>query len=44
MRAAGDMRKDLIVKRELFDRHIRDRYRIAFVLDDRDQVVQITRQ
>lgn len=37
------MRKDSIAKHELFDEHIRDRYRIAFVLDDRDQVVKMWR-
>lgn len=43
MRPEGDMRKDSIVKRELFDIHIRDSYEIRFVLDDRDQVVQMWR-
>lgn len=44
MRAAGDMRKDAIVKRELFDRHIRDSYDVTCVLDDRDQVVAAWRE
>jgi predicted kinase len=39
MRGIGDMRKDAIVKRELFDRHVRDAYDVACVLDDRNQVV-----
>lgn len=39
MRKTGDMRKDFIVKQELFDEHIRGKYNIQFVLDDRDQVV-----
>jgi predicted kinase len=43
MRAAGDGRKDSIVKRELFDLHIRDFYDVACVLDDRDQVVRMWR-
>lgn len=43
MRPSGDMRKDAIVKRELFDRHIRDSYDVACVLDDRDQVVEMWR-
>lgn len=43
MRAAGDQRKDSIVKMELFDRHIRDNYDIEFVLDDRNQVVEAWR-
>jgi predicted kinase len=44
MRAAGDFRKDAIVKRELFDRHIRDCYDVTCVLDDRDQVVAAWRE
>jgi predicted kinase len=43
MRAAGDRRKDSIVKRELFDAHVRGRWDIAFVLDDRNQVVDMWR-
>lgn len=43
MRKAGDMRKDSIVKRELFDANIRDKYRVIFVLDDRNQVVEMWR-
>lgn len=39
MRAPGDTRHDDVVKRELFDRHIRDRYRVLGVFDDRDRVV-----
>lgn len=44
MRSTGDNRKDAIVKREIFDREIRDRYRILFVLDDRNQVVEMWRE
>lgn len=44
MRASGDHRKDYIVKQELFDQHIRDNYNVKFVLDDRDQVVQMWRR
>lgn len=43
MRNAGDHRKDSVVKRELFDRHIRENFRVEFVLDDRDQVVEMWR-
>lgn len=39
MRAVGDMRKDAVVKLELFDRNIRDRYDVVAVFDDRAQVV-----
>jgi hypothetical protein len=43
MRAAGDMRRDAIVKAELFDSHTRGRYNAVGVLDDRDQVVEMWR-
>lgn len=43
MRPAGDMRKDSIVKAELFDKHVRYRYNVRGVFDDRDQVVQMWR-
>lgn len=39
MRETNDTRKDSIVKRELFDRHVRENYAVEFILDDRDQVV-----
>ena len=43
MRPAEDKRRDSIVKRELFDEHIRHRYDVAYVLDDRRQVVDMWR-
>lgn len=43
MRKTGDKRKDFIVKGELFDAHVRGRYNVLFVLDDRDQVVEYWR-
>lgn len=43
MRAAGDMRPDWIVKYELFQEHIAGKYSVWFVLDDRDQVVELWR-
>lgn len=43
MRAADDKRKDSIVKRELFDAHIRDQFDVRYVLDDRQQVVDMWR-
>ncbi|WP_067507838.1 AAA family ATPase [Actinoplanes sp. TFC3] len=43
MRPAGDSRKDAIVKREIFDREIRERWRVAGVFDDRQQVVRMWR-
>lgn len=38
MRAAGDQRKDSIIKKELFDEHIRGKYLVYLVVDDRPQV------
>ena len=43
MRQAADNRVDAIVKKELFDAHIAGQYFIEFVLDDRDQVVDLWR-
>jgi predicted kinase len=43
MRAVGDMRKDSIVKVELFDQHIRKFWDVVAVFDDRKQVVDMWR-
>lgn len=43
MRKAGDMRHDTIIKRELFDEHIRDKYFVEFCVDDRAGVTQMWR-
>lgn len=43
MRPAEDKRKDSIVKRELFDAHVRDHYDVLRVYDDRKQVVTMWR-
>ena len=43
MRRAKDNRRDDIVKRELYERHVAGRYDVAFVLDDRAQVVRMWR-
>jgi len=44
MRKEGDMRADEIVKKELFEEHIKDRYYIECVFDDRNKVVKAWRQ
>jgi hypothetical protein len=44
MREAGDTRKDAVVKKEIFDSRIKDKYYIQFVLDDRNQVVDMWRK
>jgi len=43
MRAQEDSRRDSIVKQEMFDEHVKDQYFVEFVLDDRDQVVDLWR-
>jgi hypothetical protein len=43
MRPTGDFRRDEIVKRELYEAHIEDRYRVELVLDDRSRVVKMWR-
>lgn len=43
MRITGDKRKDSIVKREMFEEHVRGKYFVEYVLDDRDQVVEMWR-
>jgi len=40
MRPSGDRRKDVIVKKEIYESNIKDRYFIQFVLDDRLQTTQ----
>ncbi|MFF4744630.1 AAA family ATPase [Streptomyces chengbuensis] len=44
MRAAGDPRRDDVVKAELFDRHVRSRFAVRVSLDDRDRVVAVWRR
>ncbi|EDP98272.1 AAA family ATPase [Kordia algicida OT-1] len=44
MRKAKDNRKDAIIKEELFTENIEKNYYIEFVLDDRNQVVDLWRQ
>lgn len=43
MRAEDDIRKDSVVKQELYEAHIKGKYNVLFVLDDRDQVVELWR-
>jgi len=43
MRRFGDERQDAVVKREIFEREVRDRYRVVGVFDDRMQVVRMWR-
>ncbi len=43
MRKTGDNRKDSLVKREIYETHIKPVYDVKFVLDDRNQVVEMWR-
>lgn len=43
MRATGDSRKDALVKKDLYEQHVRGRYFVEMVLDDRNQVVDLWR-
>ena len=40
MRPEGDSRPDWMIKEELFDNHIKDRYYVSHVVDDRKMMVQ----
>jgi predicted kinase len=44
MREAGDHRSDAIIKHELFQEHVEDKYHVECVFDDRDQVVHLWRR
>lgn len=44
MRQSKDFRKDAVIKKEIFEAKIKDKYYIEFVLDDRDQVVDLWRK
>ena len=43
MRKGGDMRKDAVIKSELFDAEIRGIYNVRFVMDDRSVCIQLWR-
>lgn len=43
MRKTSDTRKDSIIKSEIFTNNIKDNYYIEFILDDRNQVVDMWR-
>lgn len=44
MRPAGNQEKDSIIKKRMFEENIRGKYYIDFVLDDRNQVVDMWRK
>lgn len=44
MRKPGDQRKDSVIKAEMFDKYVKDKYNVLFIVDDRDQVVKMWRE
>ena len=44
MRAENNNEKDAIIKRRIFDEKIRGKYNVLFILDDRNQVVEMWRE
>lgn len=44
MRNEKDFRRDSIVKKEIYERFIKDKFDVEFVLDDRDSVVKTWRE
>lgn len=43
MRSKGDMRPDQIMKLDIYEKCIRDEFKVLFVLDDRSKVVNMWR-
>jgi hypothetical protein len=43
MRKTGDMRKDSLVKEEIYNSNIAPNYNVFLILDDRDQVIDLWR-
>lgn len=44
MRKHNDNRPDEAIKKEIYDKHIKDKYDVEFVLDDRNKVVKMWRE
>lgn len=44
MRKHGDTRCDTIVKEEMYNEHIKDKYNVRFVVDDRPKVCRMWRR
>lgn len=44
MRPSGDFREDSIIKREIYQQHIKGKYGVRCVLDDRNRVVKMWRE
>ena len=44
MRADGDHRPDYEIKKEIYEKHIKDNFNVLGVFEDRDQVVKMWRE
>jgi len=44
MRPTGDFRKDSLIKKEIYEKDIKDNFNVVMVFDDRDQVVETWRK
>ena len=44
MRKQGDFRADDIVKKELYETYLKDKFNVLCVFDDRDKVVKMWRE
>ena len=43
MRSKGDHRSDTEIKKEIYDKYIKDKYNVMCVFEDRDKVVKMWR-
>jgi hypothetical protein len=43
MRKTADYRDYTIIKKEIYEKHIKDKYNVLFVLDDRSKVIRMWR-
>lgn len=43
MRKDGDFRPDVVIKREIYDEHIRDVYDVVLALDDKPEMIELWR-
>ena len=43
MRTIGDHRSDFIIKQEIYEREFKGKYNVLYVLDDRNQTVNMWR-
>ena len=44
MRPANNYEKDTVIKKRIFNTHIKDNYYVEMVFDDRDSVVRMWRE